>query len=137
MRAFPSVVFGEPALAIFSVAAIGFTGNFNRLQNISVKHGLPTLIGIENRGQDIGIKRRWPAIGSTEPATLDQPSYAPKSGATEGTILRPEPKGSGRRMVEAAGVEPASLLNQPAATTCLARRIFSAMRWRPGASRTA
>jgi len=40
-------------------------------------------------------------------------------------------------MVEAAGVEPASQANQPAATTCLVRRIFSAMRWRPDTSRTA
>src|SRR5580704_2640108 len=44
--------------------------------------------------------------------------------ATEDTILRSEPPGVGseRRMVEAAGVEPASLPNKPAATTCLVRR---------------
>ncbi len=40
-------------------------------------------------------------------------------------------------MVEAAGVEPASLTNKPAATTCLVRKRFSAMRWRPDTSRTA
>ena len=32
------------------------------------------------------------------------------------------------RVVEAAGVEPASLANLPAATTCLVRREFSAER---------
>jgi len=32
------------------------------------------------------------------------------------------------KMVDAAGVEPASLANKPAATTCLVRRDFSAMR---------
>ena len=40
-------------------------------------------------------------------------------------------------LVEAAGVEPASLTNLPAATTCLVRKRFSAMRWRPDSSRTA
>jgi len=33
-----------------------------------------------------------------------------------------------RRSVEAAGVEPASPANKPAATTCLVRNIFSAVR---------
>jgi hypothetical protein len=33
-----------------------------------------------------------------------------------------------QNMVEAAGVEPASLTNLPAATTCLVRKDFSAMR---------
>src|SRR5262245_12921206 len=36
-----------------------------------------------------------------------------------------------KKVVEAAGVEPASLTNLPAATTCLVRRIFSAGRLRP------
>ena len=40
-------------------------------------------------------------------------------------------------MVEAAGIEPASQVNQPAATTCLFPVIFSAMRWRRNSSRTA
>jgi len=40
-------------------------------------------------------------------------------------------------MVEAAGVEPASLTNKPAATTCLVRRRFSAVRWRPDSNHTA
>jgi len=40
-------------------------------------------------------------------------------------------------MVEAAGIEPASLTNPPAATTCLVRRMFSAARWRPDPTRTA
>jgi len=40
-------------------------------------------------------------------------------------------------MVEAAGIEPASQADQPAATTCLARIIFSAMRYCPDSSRTA
>jgi len=35
------------------------------------------------------------------------------------------------QVVEAAGVEPASLANLPAATTCLVRRKFSSVRWRP------
>jgi len=43
----------------------------------------------------------------------------------------------GRSVVEAAGIEPASLANKPAATTCLVRRRFSAMRWRPNSNRTA
>ena len=42
-----------------------------------------------------------------------------------------------RNLVEAAGVEPASLANKPAATTCLVRKRFSAMRWRPDSNRTA
>jgi len=33
-----------------------------------------------------------------------------------------------RRMVEAGGVEPPSLTDKPAATTCLVRREFSAVR---------
>ena len=37
----------------------------------------------------------------------------------------------GHEMVEAAGVEPASLTELPAATTCLVRREFSTERWRP------
>ena len=36
-----------------------------------------------------------------------------------------------RKMVEAAGVEPASLTALPAATTCLVRRIFSTGQLRP------
>ena len=40
-------------------------------------------------------------------------------------------------LVEAAGVEPASQVNQPAATTCLVWKYFSAMRWRPNSIRTA
>jgi len=40
-------------------------------------------------------------------------------------------------MVEAAGIEPASQVNLPAATTCLFPVIFSAMRWRRNSSRTA
>ena len=32
------------------------------------------------------------------------------------------------KVVEAAGVEPASLANKPAATTCLVRREFSSVR---------
>jgi len=40
-------------------------------------------------------------------------------------------------MVEAAGIEPASQADLPAATTCLSQVIFSAMRWRLDSSRTA
>jgi len=40
-------------------------------------------------------------------------------------------------MVEVAGIEPASQVNQPAATTCLVQVRFSAMRWRLDPSRTA
>ncbi len=47
--------------------------------------------------------------------------------AAEDTILRP-PLRCERRMVEAAGVEPASRANPPAATTCLVRKDFSAVR---------
>ena len=41
------------------------------------------------------------------------------------------------QMVEAAGIEPASQANLPAATTCLVRIRFSAMRCCPDSSRTA
>src|SRR4051812_43102971 len=43
------------------------------------------------------------------------PSFAPNAARSE------------RRMVEAAGVEPASLTNKPAATTCLVRREFQTL----------
>jgi len=36
----------------------------------------------------------------------------------------PHDASGGHKMVEAAGVEPASLANKPAATTCLVRREF-------------
>ncbi len=41
------------------------------------------------------------------------------------------------KVVEAAGIEPASQINLPAATTCLFQVIFSAMRWRLDSNRTA
>jgi len=65
----------------------------------------------------------WPAIRSSAPNT-QRPSFAK---AMEGTILRSSLCAE-RRMVEAAGVEPASLANLPAATTCLFRKDFSAVR---------
>ena len=53
------------------------------------------------------------------------------------SVARNCASGSERRMVEAAGIEPASQVNLPAATTCLVQEIFSAMRWRLNTSRTA
>src|ERR1051325_4153419 len=45
--------------------------------------------------------------------------------------LEPPCVGCYGKMVEAAGVEPASLAKLPAATTCLVRREFSSVQWRP------
>jgi hypothetical protein len=64
----------------------------------------------------------WPAIRSSERRIIQ----ASAAKAMEGTILRSKHPlvSSERRMVEAAGIEPASLANIPAATTCLAGRKF-------------
>ncbi len=85
---------GKAALKIIRMAPVKFAGRFNGFENIRVKHR---------------NYKRWPAIRSPEP-DVEPALLRSQGGAMEGTILRPE-LGSGRRMVEAAGVEPASLAN--------------------------
>ncbi len=80
-----------------------------------------TLISLVQRYFRVMVRRR---LG-------ERPSHG------KATSFGLNPASGSERMVEAAGIEPASLANKPAATTCLVRRGFSAARWRPNSSRAA
>ena len=92
-------------------------------------------------------KRRTSAFGNAHRAEVSKQnahillSGRPAIRSSERKSHHPSPGtscvSSERRMVEAGGVEPPSLAQLPAATTCLVRRDFSAVRWRPNSNRTA
>ena len=100
-------------------------------------HGLrlPNTPGYSNCFAALNSTRRREVIGDVNLAWVavanltlhtrlaQTPNWPPISASLRTAI--------GTKMVEAAGVEPASLANLPAATTCLVRREFSTGRLRP------
>ena len=70
-------MFGDAALKILRVPPVEFAGNGYALQDVGVKHNYSLCTG-------------WPAIRSPEPV-YTAALLRSEDGATEGTILRPEP----------------------------------------------
>jgi len=109
MRALAGIVLLKAPLQIGRVTAVELLGMRGALKHVSVEHVLFGWPGLPS------VARRWSSPPSLK--LRRAPSFA-----------RQRASGAERRMVEAAGVEPASLAGIPAATTCLVRKDFSAVR---------
>src|SRR5208282_119049 len=120
MRATALVMGEESLFEIPSEADIGLVRPVYTPDDINIKHS-PRSVSLRSTSQ--GTLRQIPIDSFT--CDLSPFAYV---------ACHAKPAG---RSVEAAGVEPASPANKPAATTCLVRKIFSAVRWRPDSNRTA
>jgi hypothetical protein len=78
VQAFPCVVFGDAPLEIVGMASIEFAGGCFTFEDVGIIHKDKKI------AQD-----RPPSVARKQMS--HRPSSAPKSGAMEGTILRPEP----------------------------------------------
>src|SRR5262245_55304909 len=97
VRHLATIMFCQTRFKIFGEAGIKMVRRRQGVENVNVAVGIH---GLPSRSP---LPRAW-----VSPPSL----FELRRGS-----LRPPPSG-GRRLVEAAGVEPASLANPPAATTC-------------------
>src|ERR1035437_5570594 len=107
VEALAGIVLSKSLLEIGRMATIDLLWLRNALENVGVEHGISFSPGA----------RSWKARKGL--------AFFGRTRDGLPSVARNRVSGDERRMVEAAGVEPASLAKLPAATTCLVRREFS------------